>query len=286
MIYRCLEPEDFDAMYDTFMKAFSDYQIKIQMTKERFDAINIRRGLDYALSVGAFDSNNKMIGLVLNGTDRWEGKLTAYDMGTGVVPKYREKGIGDAMFTFSLPKLREARVKQYLLEVLRSNEKAYRLYKKKGFKETRILECLKISTSKLKTKDIPEQNTTTIQIEKPDWDLFKTFWGWTPSWQNSIGSMKRCPEEKIILGAFHKNELKGYGILYPESGDISQIAVDKEFRRRGIGSQLLREFAKRAETARKLSILNIDSSSKETLSFFRSIGFENFASQYEMVLEL
>lgn len=286
MIYRRLEPEDFEAMYDTFIEAFSDYQIRIQMTKERFNAVNIRRGLNYELSVGAFDHNNKMVGLTLNGTDVWEDELTAYDMGTGVIPKYRRKGIGNAMFAFLLPKLREAGVKQYLLEVLRSNERAYKLYKKKGFKETRKFECLRIGLTKLITKNIACKDTTIAQIEKPEWNALKSFWDWKPSWQNSINSMKRSPERKVILGAFHENELRGYGILCPESGDIAQIAIDKDFRRRGIGSLLLKEFAERAETTGKLSILNIDSSSKDTLSFFESAGFENVAGQYEMMLEL
>lgn len=286
MIYRHLEPKDFETMYNTFIEAFSDYQIKIHMTKERFSAINIRRALNYELSVGAFEDNNKMVGLILNGIDMWEDKLTAYDMGTGVVPKYRRKGIGNAMFAFSLPRLREAGVKQYLLEVLRSNKGAYKLYKKKGFKETRKFECLRISPTKLSTKNIACKDTTIAQIEKPDWTVFKSFWDWKPSWQNSINSIKRSPERKVILGAFHENELRGYGILCPESGDIAQIAVDKDFRRRGIGSLLLKEFAGRAETTGKLSILNIDSSSKETLSFFESAGFENLAGQHEMMLEL
>lgn len=285
MIYRCLEPEDFEAIYDTFNEAFSDYEVKIQMTKEHFNAINIRRGLNYGLSAGAFDENNKMVGLLLNAVDTWEKKLTAYDMGTGVVPEYRGKGIGSDMFDFLLPKLRKAGVKQYLLEVLRSNKKAYKLYKKKGFKETRKLECFRISLTKLAMKDVKTQDIAIKQIEKPDWDLFETFWDWKPSWQNSTSSMKRCPEKKIILGAFYENQLRGYGILYPESGDIPQITVDKRFRRKGTGSLLLREFTRRAETA-GLSALNIDSSSKETLMFFESAGFQNFAGQYEMILKL
>jgi len=281
MIYRRLEPEDFETIYNTFIEAFSDYQIKIQMTKERFNAINLRRGLNYGLSVGAFDDNNKMVGLILNGIDLWEDTLTAYDMGTGVIPRHRRRGIGKAMFAFLLPKLREAGVKGYLLEVLRSNEGAYRLYKKRGFKETRKFECLRNSSKKLRTKNVAGSDITIAQIEKPDWDVFKAFWDWKPSWQNSINSMKRCPERKIILGAHHENELKGYGILYPKSGDISQIVVDKGSRRRGVGSLLLKEFVKRAQTRGHLSVLNIDSSSKETLSFFESAGFKNFASQYE-----
>ncbi|UCE43442.1 MAG: GNAT family N-acetyltransferase [Candidatus Bathyarchaeota archaeon] len=285
MICRSLQPEDFEALYSTFIEAFSDYQIKIQMTKERFNAINIRRGLNYELSVGAFD-DNKMVGFTLNGIDLWEDKLTAYDMCTGVIPEHRGKGIGNSMFAFLLPKLRMAGVKQYLLEVLRSNEAAHKLYTRKGFRETRKLECLKITSSKLSAKTITRQDTAIRQIEKPDWSRFETFWDWNPSWQNSIDSMKRCPEEKMVYGVFHGDELRAYGILYPESGDIPQIAVDKDFRRRGIGSLLLKEFAERAGAAGKLSIVNIDSSSKETLSFFESIGFENFAGQYEMMLDL
>jgi ribosomal protein S18 acetylase RimI-like enzyme len=286
MIYRCLKLEDFQAMYDTFMEAFSDYQVKIQMTKEHFNAINIRRGLNYELSVGAFDSKNRMGGLLLNGIDVREDELTAYDMGTGVVPKYRGKGIAGSMVDFVLPKLHEYGVRQYLLEVIRSNEKAYKLYTKRGFKETRKFECLSVSLNKLRMNDVIERDVTVKQIEKPDWNLFETFWDWKPSWQNSTNSMKRCPENKIILGAFHEKELRAYGILYPESGDISQIAVNKDFRRKGIGGLLLREFARRAETAGKLSVLNIDKSSRGTLLFFESAGFENFVGQYEMILEL
>jgi hypothetical protein len=32
--------------------------------------------------------------------------------------------------------------------------------------------------------------------------------------------------------------------------------------------------------------LNVDSSSKETTSFFKNAGFEKFIEQYEMIMEL
>ncbi len=283
MIYRCLGPEDCEAMYDAFIEAFSDYQVKIQMTKEQFNKMNIRRGLNYELSVGAFDDSNEMVGLLLTGLDVWEGKLTAYDMGTGVIPKYRRRGIGDNMFEFLLPKLQKAGVKQYLLEVITSNEKAYSLYEKKRFKETRKLECFKVSSTKLRTKNIAKKDVAIEEVEAPDWILFEAFWDFKPSWQNSTNSMKRCPKRRTILGAFQEDELRGYAIFYPESGDIPQIAVDKSFRRKKIGTLLMNELAKRAEN---LSVLNVDDFSKETLLFLRNVGFENFISQYEMMLEL
>lgn len=286
MIYRFLESEDSDAIYDTFLEAFSDYQVKIQMSKKQFDAMNIRRGLKYEFSVGAFDDSNEMVGLLLTGLDLWEGKSTAYDMGTGVIPKFRRKGIGDSMVDFLLPALRQAKVKQYLLEVIRSNEKAYSLYKKKGFKETREFECFKANPVRLKTKNIKRKNLTIEEIKKPAWNIFEAFWDFRPSWQNSSNSMKRCQKEKIVLGVFHKNQLRGYGILYPDSGEITQIAVDKDARRRGIGSLLIREIAERAEKAETLFILNVEKSSKETISFLKEANFENFIGQYEMILKL
>jgi hypothetical protein len=36
----------------------------------------------------------------------------------------------------------------------------------------------------------------------------------------------------------------------------------------------------------RLAVVNVDSSSSETLSFLSDSGFRNFAGQYEMVLEL
>ncbi|MGD8545451.1 MAG: GNAT family N-acetyltransferase [Candidatus Bathyarchaeota archaeon] len=286
MIYRFLKSEDFDAVYETFLEAFSDYQVKVQMSKEQFEAMNIRRGLKYELSVGAFDDSNEMVGLLLTGLDLWEGKSTAYDMGTGVIPKFRRKGIGDNMVDFLLPALQKAKVKQYLLEVIRSNEKAHKLYKKKGFKETREFECFKVSSAELRTKNTTRKNLIFEEIKKPAWNIFETFWDFRPSWQNSNNSMKRCQKEKIILGVFHKKQLQGYGILYPESGEITQIAIDKDARRRGIGSLLMREIAKRAEKAETLFILNVEKSSKETISFLKEANFENSIGQYEMILKL
>jgi ribosomal protein S18 acetylase RimI-like enzyme len=285
--YRCLAAEDFDAIYDTFVEAFSDYQVKIQITKKQFRELNIRRGLNYGLSVGAFDENNRMAGLLLNGVDLWENKLTAYDMGTGVIPEFRRMGIANKMFDFLLPKLQQARVRQYLLEVIRSNQKAYDLYKKKGFRETRQFECFRadVKSLDLKKAENAESSFSIKPMEKLDWILFESFWDWHPSWQNSTNSMKRCVSYKTVLGTFFKNKCVGYAIFYPESGDIAQMAVDKKFRRKGVGSLLTKEISARASEGR-LAFLNVDSSSAETISFLTELGFKNFVGQFEMILEL
>jgi ribosomal protein S18 acetylase RimI-like enzyme len=228
-----------------------------------------------------------MVGLALNGADSWDKKLTAYDMGTGVIPEFRGKGVADGMFDFLIPKLRQSDVKQYLLEVIRSNEKAYNLYKKKRFRETRQFECFtaEIASLNLESTINAEDSISIEPIEKPEWSLFESFWEWHPSWQNSINSVNRSQSRKIVLGAFKDSRCVGYGIIYPESGDIPQFAVKKTFRRQGVGTLLVKALAREARSG-KLAVVNVDSSSQSTLNFLTDLGFKNFAGQYEMILEL
>jgi len=285
--YMLLKEEDFDTVYGTFVKAFSDYQIKMDITKEQFKEMNIRRGLSYELSAGAIDDGGKMVGLALNGADFWDKKLTAYDMGTGVVPEFRGKGVADGIFDFLIPKLRQSGVKQYLLEVIRSNAKAYNLYKKKRFRETRQFECFtaEVASLNLESTINAEDSISIKPMEKPDWSLFESFWEWRPSWQNSTNSVNRSQSRKIVLGAFKDSRCVGYGIIYSESGDIPQFAVKKTFRRQGVGTLLVKALAREARSG-KLAVVNVDSSSQSTLNFLTDLGFKNFAGQYEMILEL
>ena len=287
MHYVFLKDEDFDTVYGTFVKAFSDYQIKMEITKEQFKEMNVRRGLSYELSAAAVDDKGKMVGLALNGADFWDKKLTAYDMGTGVVPEFRGKGVADGMFDFLIPKLRQSGVKQYLLEVIRSNEKAYNLYKKKGFRETRQFECFTAEVASLNLEGTinAEDGISIKPIEKPEWSLFESFWEWRPSWQNSVNSVKRSQSRKVVLGAFKGSRCVGYGIIYSESGDIPQFAVKETFRRQGVGTLLMKALAREARRGR-LAVVNVDGSSQVTLDFLTDFGFKNFAGQYEMVLEL
>ena len=285
--YVFLKEEAFDTVYGTFVKAFSDYQIKMEITKEQFKEMNVRRGLRYELSAGAVDDGGKMVGLALNGADFWDEKLTAYDMGTGVVPEFRGKGVADGMFDFLIPKLRQSGVKRYLLEVIRSNLKACNLYKKKGFGETRRFECFTAEVASLNLKGTidAEDGISIRPMEKPEWSLFESFWMWRPSWQNSVNSVKRSQGRKVVLGAFKGSRCVGYGIVYSESGDIPQFAVKETFRRQGVGTLLMKALAREARRGR-LAVVNVDSSSQITLDFLTDLGFKNFAGQYEMVLEL
>ena len=91
--------------------------------------------------------------------------------------------------------------------------------------------------------------------------------------------------EDAEQGSRNRRHNRARTILYPDSGDIAQFAVNKVFIRMGIGSMLMKTLS--IETSRgKLGVVNVDRSSTDTLNFLTDLRFKNFAAQYEMILEL
>ena len=103
--YRLLSATDLISLYDCFLGAFSDYQVDMQISREQFEQRITRDAVQLEISAGAFD-DGKMIGFYMNGAGSWQGKPTAYDAGTGVIPEYRGRGVAKELFAFMVPRLK------------------------------------------------------------------------------------------------------------------------------------------------------------------------------------
>ena len=90
--YKTLDNTSMEIIHKAFIDAFSDYQVKIEMPIWKSEQMLPRRGYVPEMSIGAF-VNETLIGFVLNGCRIWNGKLTVYDLGTGVVRQYRRQGV-------------------------------------------------------------------------------------------------------------------------------------------------------------------------------------------------
>jgi ribosomal protein S18 acetylase RimI-like enzyme len=227
-----------------------------------------RRGFNPDLSFAAFEGN-KIIAFTLNGIGYFNGILTAYDTGTGTLKEYRGQGLATKIFEYSIPYLIESNIKQYLLEVLQHNTKAVSVYRNLGFETTRefnyfICKNEEIN-NEIKTSDV-SYLIQPIEIEK--FKSIPDFWDFHPSWQNSFESIKRAPDNFISLGVFTDKKLIGYCVFDPTSGDITQIAVDKQFRRKGIASLLLKEMIKINKND-AIKIINTDVSCDSNTSFLK-----------------
>ncbi len=143
LTYGTLEETPMDQIHGAFMEAFSDYQVDVQASYESFVTSMTRNGFSGRLSIGAFD-NGKLVGFILNGQRLWNGEPTIYDLGTGVIPQMRKRGITSQMLDQTKKVMQEEKVEQYLLEVIQTNENALRLYQRKGFQINRELKCYHI----------------------------------------------------------------------------------------------------------------------------------------------
>jgi ribosomal protein S18 acetylase RimI-like enzyme len=276
---RFLSDDSFDVLYHAFTQAFSDYLFPFDLTETQFRNHLVLNAVDLTSTIGCFEGE-QLIGFSLNGFGEWEGKRTVYDAGTAVVPSARRQGVSRTMFEKMIPDLKHAGHEQYLLEVITTNAPALRLYQNLGFEKQRELALLQCD-SFVGNDDLP--NAVDIrEIAEPDWEIMSAFWDGNPSWQNSIDAIGRSRSLKRILGAFIDDRCVGYAI-FSSNGRIAQIAVDKLHRNRGIATALLARM--RAETASEhpLQVINIDTSLTAALAFFRSRGFCERLTQYEMI---
>lgn len=278
--YKILNETSIEMLHETFVDAFSDYQVKIDLPIWKFEGMLKRRGYVPEISMGAF-VNEKLVGFVLNGLRMWNGKLTIYDVGTGVIGEYRRQGVTNNILSNIKNIIKEKGVEQYLLEVIKANESAVKLYKNQGFEIERELECFQLD----KTQYNPIINHKVDHVNNLDLKELKCFWDFSPSWQNSIDSINAASEEFIYSVARVGNTIVGYGIIDKKSGDIPQIAVDKNFRGKGIGRSIMTDLIKNTENS-KISVINVDGKDQGLQNFLIKLGFKNIVSQYEMILKI
>jgi len=281
---RTLEDVPLETVHETFLEAFSDYLVRFDLPFWKLETMVRRRGMVMEASVGAFDGD-RMVGFILNAVRPWNGRLTAYDTGTGVVPSHRKRGVTKAMFARALEVLREGGVEQYLLEVIKENEPADRLYRQQGFEEARGLSCYIGPRDAVPRGEAPGVQLVQLPVDALGWDLLTTFWDFEPSWQNSVDSVTAVPETLLAVTAVEGGQVVGYGIVEPRSGDVPQLAVAREARGRGVGGAILGRLADLAE-AENLVVLNLEETSGPANAFATASGLELYTAQHEMLLQL
>lgn len=272
-----------DVIYEAFDQAFANYEV--QINKVQLQTMLKRRGFDPELSFAAFDGD-KIVAFTLNGIGDFKAIRTAYDTGTGTLKEYRGQGLATQVFEYSIPFLREAGIKQYLLEVLQHNTKAVSVYRNLGFAVTREF-YYSMQTNEHISNLIKESDTlySVKRISIDQLDSFTEFWDFTPSWQNSFESIQRAVDDFICLGVFVDGRIVGYCVFEPISGDLTQIAVDKKYRRKGIASLLLKEILNLNKNS-ILKIVNTDVSCDSMTNFIKAKNIEVKGKQFEMIRKI
>jgi len=282
MKIQSLKNTSFDIIYRAFSKAFSEYEV--QINSDQLQAMLKRRGYNPELSFAAFD-NDDIVAFTLNGTGIYNGISTAYDTGTGTMKEYRGQGLATKVFEFSIPFLKESNIEQYLLEVLQHNTKAVSVYRNLGFETTREFNYF------VQQNDLITQNTNitiSCAIEQTTGEILhkvSAFHDFEPSWQNSTEAILRSVDNFIFLGAYVNNDIVGYCVCEPASGDITRLAVDEHFRRNGIASELLKNAIGQSKH-HSLKVVNTDIHCSSITGFLLSKNIELKGKQFEMIRPL
>lgn len=283
MKIQSLSKVDFETIFEAFSHAFADYEM--QVNRMQLQTMLKRRGFDPKLSFAAFD-DDKIVAFTLNGIGHFRGVLTAYDTGTGTLKEFRGQGLATKIFEYSIPFLRKAGTKQYLLEVLQHNTKAVSVYKNIGFEITR-----EFYYSIQKNEDIHNSlkeydfSYSLKQLDIRNLKSLSTFEDFYPSWQNSVESVFRAMDDFVCFGIFTDQQLVGYCVFDSLSCDITQIGVHKEYRRKGIGSLLLKNILI-LNNSSHIKVINTDISCDSITRFLKAKNIEIKGKQYEMIKDI
>ena len=261
---RPLTENDFDAIHTAFVGAFSDYVVPMKPSPMQLRSMFERRGWVPQRSVASFEGE-AVTGFVINCVD----DVRAYNTGTGTLPSHRRSGLGRELMLRSFELLRDAGAREYSLEVISTNEKAVALYRALGFVESRRLDAWTLPVS-----DAPAAGRRATGTALP-WDVVSTWWTSSPAWQNSVASILRATEPYAVIG-----DDAGYVVVFPDTGDVPQLAVRPDRRRRGIGRSLINEAA--ALAGKPLRFINMDANDRGLAAFLEAVGASRFLTQLEM----
>lgn len=280
--YRTLENLTYQEIHKCLDESFADYLL--DMSYMTLEAMIYRQKLarvDLDYSVGAFDGD-KMVALLIVAIDKFNGKLMAFDAGTGVIKKYRGRGIAGEMFQHSVKKLRKKNIEYFMLEVLQDNEPAIKAYEKEGFKVRREFECYDLKNGHFKNGIKELEN---IEIRRMSLDELENNWSlleMEQSWEQHLNGIKIQEESLIIDGAFKDEKCLGFIVYTPNLCWLIASAAENE----DVCRLLITQLVNKINPIRPFISWNNIKPDYKLGKVMKFMGFEMIVKQYEMIWKL
>lgn len=267
-------------MHRSFTEAFEDYAVNFELSYHQFANRLLRKlNIEFDYSMGAF-SGDKLVGFLFHTINTYDRKMMAYNGGTGIIPGHRGYGLTKKMYEILIPSIATSGAQAIVLEVLKTNKIAIKTYRQIGFEKIRIFESFRLinEVEMKETRDLSILKSVDLKAE------YETFGNQSVSFGDTFDQLQYNLENERILEAWISNEPVGYIIFQPSLGRISQFAVQKQFRRKGIGTNLIREAQN--ESLKPLTVINVHKRDHETIKFLGATGFIHSLTQLEMQLPL
>lgn len=278
MELRTLDTSGLDAVITTFHRAFADYVVPLQLSRDDLLHMMIRRGADLSVSSGAFVGDT-MVAVMVVAVESFESVVSAYDVFTGVVPEARGHGLAHKLFETSMPAVRTRGAERFVLEVIEQNEPAVHAYRKAGFGERRRLRVFAFDGFAPVPAGIAvhemelEQAFTATPVRSAE-----------PSWQNSDASIRRVAGDVVALRAVERGRTTGIALCVPRNRDVPQLHVERG--RTDVVHALLAAARARTLTPGLLRAVNVDARASWLCEALAGLATEEYPSQFEMVRSL
>lgn len=273
MIVKHLGNTDFDLILESFLLAFQNYFVPVPTNsnyyKERWKAAKV----DFNHSYGMFDKK-RLVGFVIHAIDHRDGKLTAFNTGTGVIPEYRGQKIVQSIYGYALNDLRRIGATHCALEVITKNERAIRSYMGIGYEICRKYKCFRGTIDPKFRENVTIRET---ELENVDWKNLphQSFYSWDHQ------------KESILVGNYKFFQVladrspESFFIIEPKTGYLVQFDVVNENK-----IAWNRLFSGIRQISSTVKINNVDERLIDKLGWLGTIGLVNTVDQYEMRMEL
>ncbi|CAM4322490.1 GNAT family N-acetyltransferase [Erysipelothrix aquatica] len=254
----------FESLVKTINEAFQDYPVPMEFTsdtlKTKLEGVNTN--LDY--SFGVYDEE-ELVGFVIHALNG----AVAYNVITGIVPRYRKQGLYTMMFEAALSYFNMFGIDTYQLEVLNDNDNAIKTYKKNGFEVTATYNCYKGS---VKTKP-----TTPYEVNLDfgsDVSSLRHLENHHPSFANYIGT----PQNQNIYTIQENAEIVAF-IAVLNNGSVRHFGYTHP-------DQLQALLFNASNMYETLTINNIETYAEDVIELLETLGFRAYTYQYQMELTI
>jgi ribosomal protein S18 acetylase RimI-like enzyme len=272
MTVRTLEKVAFKSIIDCFLISFENYFVEmptdLEYYKERWDNAKVR----FDLSYGMFD-DEKLVGFIINGIDKRNGDVIAFNTGTGVIPEYRGKKIVKSIYEYALKDSKQNNITKCSLEVIKENVIAIKSYESIGFKKCKNYKCFK---GKIHIED-----KGSIELNEVDYNQFDTinlnqeYY----SWDNHKNSIK---DGNYRYFQVLKDQIpESYFVINPVNGYLAQFDLLNQNK-----SGWCHLFLGIQSICETIKINNVDETLLDKLNYLNTIDLDNIVDQYEMELKI
>jgi GNAT superfamily N-acetyltransferase len=196
LTFKKLSTIKFEEAHVLFNRGFEGYLIPMNLTLDQFIGRFGNDVLSPNLSVIAFDGNDP-IGFVLQGIREETGQIISWNGGTGIIPEYRGKQVGEKLVREAEKLLRENNVTTATLEALTENAPAIRLYEKCGYQVTDRL--LFLSGKGRLVEKLPELGNYIIEKFPAFQAIGSEIFPVIVPWQTAASTVPKVGGEVVVL---------------------------------------------------------------------------------------